>query len=185
MNKKFEKWKSTTSFAKKSFFESYVKYIKSLELRDKPSENIYFFQLKNMRTTPLMSRLNHTSKDEDRYIDSLIINIGGTNVVVIHGLPHKYGSISRQGGSWTMTEMKNGRYWQFAEMDKDRTVRKIHWSEHSWLNIWSIPLHIRAVTNGDKDFRKEFEGGFLVYEGNQYGDTSDFYAIGTVVNKKK
>lgn len=185
MNNKFEEWRATTEFAKKSFFESYVRYIKSLELSNKPSEFVYEFQLKKMRTTPLMSRLNHTCKDGEYRIESLIINIGRVNIVVIHGLPYKYGFISNQGGSWTMTELKQDGYLAFDNIDKDRTIRKTHWDENTWLKIWSIPLHLRAVTNGDKDFRKEFEGGYLVYEGNQYGDTSDFYIIGSLEKKKK
>lgn len=185
MNKKFEEWRSTTSFSKKSFFESYVKYIKNLNLSDKPSEFVYYFQLKKIKATPLMSRLNYTCSKKEQYIDSLIINIGGVNIVVISGLPYKYGSISRQGGSWTMTELKQNGYFAFQEIDKDRSIRKIHWSDKMWLNVWAIPLHLRAVTNGDKDFRKEYEGGYLVYEGNQYGDTSNFYIIGTLTSKHK
>lgn len=119
------------------------------------------------------------------FIDSLIISIGHVDVVVIHGLPNKYGLISCQGGSWTMTELKRDGYWAFQEMDRDRTARKMNWDEQNWLNVWSIPVHLRAVTNGDKDFRKEYEGGYLVYEGNQYGDTSDFCIIGTLLCKKK
>ena len=69
-------------------------------------------------------------------------------------------------------------------MNDERGGRKIHWDKDTWLNVWAIPLHVRAVTNGDKDFRKEYEWGELVYEGNQYGDTSDFYIIGTLMSKK-
>lgn len=185
MNKEFEEWRSSTEFSKKSFFESYVKHLRSLNLASKPSQFYYSFQLKKIRTTPLMSRLNYTCMDENRFIDSLVISIGRVEIVIIHGLPYKFGSIAQQGGSWTMTELKQDGYFAFSQLNEDRACKKIHWDENQWLNVWSIPLHLRAVTNGDKDFRKEYEGGCLVYEGNQYGDTSDFYVIGTLSSKKK
>lgn len=184
MDISFEEWYTTTRFAKKSFFESYLQYIRRLKLSSKPSEFVYGFQLKKIKTTPLMSRLNYTCSKESQYIDSLIINMGGACIVVIHGLPYEYSSIADQGGSWTMTELKSS-YINFKYMDEERGERKVHWDENTWLNVWAVPLHIRAVTDGDKDFRKEYEWGELVYEGNQYGDTSDFYVIGTLVNKKK
>ena len=31
-----------------------------------------------------------------------------------------------------------------------------------------------------KDFRKEWQDGFLEHEGNEYGNTSDFYTIRSV-----
>jgi len=185
MNEKFEDWKNTTSFSKKSFFDSYIKHLKSLELANKPSEQISFYQLEKLRTTPLMSRLNYTCMDKTQCVDSLIISIGRVDVVIIHALPHKYGFVSHQGGSWTMTKLKRDGYWAFQKLDEDRKTRKIHWDDQTWLNVWSIPVHLRAVTNGDKDFRKEYEGDYLVYEGNQYGDTSDFYVIGSLEKKKK
>jgi hypothetical protein len=111
--------------------------------------------------------------------------MGGVCMVVIHGMPYEYAVIADQGGSWTMTELKQSYGYTFRYMDEERGGRRIHWNDDTWLNVWAIPLHIRAVTNGDKDFRKEYEWGELVYEGNQYGDTSDFYVIGTLVAKKK
>ena len=180
----FEEWYNSTRFAKKTFFESYLRYLRGLKLAYKPSEFMYGFQLKKIKTTPLMSRLNHTCSNELQYIDTLIINKGEVYLVIIHKLPYEFSSIADQVGSWTMTELKNSYSYTFKHMNDERGGRKIHWDENTWLNVWAIPLHVRAVTNGDKDFRKEYEWGELVYEGNQYGDTSDFYIIGTLISKK-
>ena len=128
MNEKFEEWRTTTSFSKKSFFDAYVRHIKTLNLSSRPSEFYYWFQLKKIKSTPLMSRLNYTSDDEEKYIDSLIINIGDVNIVVIHNMPYQFGSIARQGGSWTMTELKQDGYFAFNKINEDRICRKIHWN---------------------------------------------------------
>jgi hypothetical protein len=184
MNEKFENWKSTTLFAKETFFEDYIEYLQTLDLSKKPSEYVYLHELKRMRTTSLMSRLNNTCFSKGCCIDSLIINIRDVDIVVIYGLPYQYASISREWGSWTMTELKDTGCYCFEQINKDRISKRIHWDDKKWLNVWSVPLHLRAVTNGDKDFRKEYEGGYLVYEGNQYGDTSDFYIIGSLVCKE-
>ncbi len=48
---------------------------------------------------------------------------------------------------------------------------------------WKTPILIRAQTYADMDFRKEWYGDDLVYEGNNYGDTSDFYIIGSFYDK--
>lgn len=180
MNEKFENWKNTTPFSEEAFFGAYVKYLQTLELPKKPSQYVYVHELKRLRTTELMSRLNYTCFLKDSCIDSLIINIDDVDLVVICGLPYQYASISHEWGSWTMTELKDSSYRCFEQINKDRVSERIRWNDEKWLNVWSVPLHLRAVTYGDKDFRKEYEGGCLVYEGNQYGDTSDFYIIGSL-----
>ena len=156
-----------------------------MNLASKSNERLSYYELKGMTTTLLMSRLNHTCQNENFFIDYLLLNIGSVDIVVIHSLPDKYGSIVRKGGSWTMTFLKKYGYRALEKMDEDRAIRKVHWNENLWLDLWAIPLHLRAVTDGDKNFRKEWVYGELVYEGNQYGDTSDFYIIGTLGLKKK
>ena len=180
----FQEWYKTTRFSNENFFDSYIRYLRQLKLGSKPSESIYGFRLKKIKTTPLMSRLNHTANDESQNIDSLIICTGMVSLVVIYDLPYKYASIAEECGSWTMTELKRSSGFSFSCMNDDRCKRKMHWDNDTWLNVWAIPLQIRAVTNGDKDYRKEYMWGDLVYEGNQYGDTSNFYIIGTLEDKK-
>ena len=53
-------------------------------------------------------------------------------------------------------------------------------SSGKYLNIWEKAVQIRAMTYYDQDYRKEWHGDWLSYEGNNFGDTSDFYIIGTV-----
>ena len=185
MSSNFEEWCRTTRFSKKYFFDSYVRYLKSLNLSTKPSESICGLKLRKIKTTPLMSRLNHTCIKESEHIDFLVINMGDIYMVAIHNLPYEYSTISNQGRSWTMTEFKQLPSFVLEQTNAERACKKIHWDEKTWLNVWSIPVHLKAVTNGDKDFRKEYEWGELVYEGNQYGDTSDFYIIGTLTRKNK
>jgi len=46
------------------------------------------------------------------------------------------------------------------------------------LKLWETPYILEAQTDYDKDYRKEWKNGYLEYEGNEYGDTSEFYIIG-------
>ena len=184
MISKFEEWRLTTPFADEAYFESYVKYLEDMELPKRSSMYVNGHQLKHLQTTPLMSRLNHTRDDEDLSIDVLILEICWVDVVIIHKLPYEFRAYLNDSVSWTMTELKQSNVLTFRNIDKERSVRKVDWDDKTFLNVWSAPLHLRAVTYGDKDFRKEYEGGYLVYEGNQYGDTSDFYIIGSLTPKE-
>ena len=48
------------------------------------------------------------------------------------------------------------------------------------LHLFEERLQLNAMTEYDRDYRKEWSGGELVYEGNNYGDTSAFYVLGII-----
>lgn len=47
--------------------------------------------------------------------------------------------------------------------------------------VWNVPFRVRAQTVFDMDYRKEWNGDEIVYEGNNYSDTTAFYIIGNVI----
>jgi len=65
-----------------------------------------------------------------------------------------------------------------------KVLHRIDYDEKHVLEIWTKPGHIRAQTYADMDYRKEWYAGECYYEGNNYGDTSNFYMIGRIVYKK-
>ena len=85
-----------------------------------------------------------------------------------------------------MTEFKRKKGFSFIselkQLDNDALL-KIDKGKFE-LCIWKEPILIRAQTYEDMDFRKEWSGGYLVYDGNNFGDTSKFYMIGSVCNKR-
>lgn len=184
MISEFEKWRLTTPFADEAFFESYVKSLQDLELSNKKLEYIPYHRFRDIQTVPLMSRLNHTCDNKDLYLDALILDIGCINIVVMDGRPSEFGDFSRNSVSWTMTELKQSKSSRLFYIDKECSVRKINWDDHTWLKVWCSPLHLRAVTYGNKGFKTKHGDGYFSYWGTQAGDTSDFYIVGSLTQKK-
>lgn len=86
---------------------------------------------------------------------------------------------------YTMTEFKRDNV-AFEESSIEHELIEIReWDKTHNLEIWSEPILLRAQTWFDMDYRKEWNGEDLVYEGNNYGDTSSFLIIGGLVNKTK
>lgn len=176
------------------YTSKYVKYIKTLDLGSSPKE-FYFFS-SSLRTTGLMTRLKHRFSSDridencERAFDLLYLNLGSlksrdSRCLVIIYIPS--GDFSAIRGRMnlvdrhvTFTELKKqgALSWRLKCYDED--FSKIELSNGESLKLWKRPYLLHAVTNYDKDFRKEWVDGFLEYEGNEYGDTSTFYIIGCV-----
>lgn len=184
MISKFEEWRSTTPFAGEAFFESYVKYLEGMELAKRPLSYVYDHQLKNIKTTPLMSRLNYTRDNEDLNLDVLILNICSIDIVVIQKLPFDFSVFLKNSVSMTMTELKKMHFNKIVNIDKERSVRKVNWDDQTFLNVWSAPLHLRAATYGNKGFMEKRGDCHFSCWGNQYGDTCYFYIIGSLTPKE-
>lgn len=137
-------------------------------------KRVTFYHLKKLQTTPLMTRLR-CSHENPAALDLLEIAIYGCSFVVLYGLPSRFQSIAET--CYTMTEFKKKKPFALYSLCESRERNTISVGDTTYF-LWNHPLKIRAVTDFDKDFRKIYRNGILDYEGNQYGDTSDFYIIG-------
>lgn len=154
-----------------------------MELSKKNVEYIPYNQFRDIQTVPLMSRLNYTCDNENLYLDVLVLDIGHINLVIMDSPPSVCGDYLKNYSSWTMTELKQSKSYRLFYIDKERSVRKIDWDDNTWLNVWSPPLHLGAVTYGNKGCKiKHGDCYFSCWE-TQYGATSDFYIIGSLTPK--
>lgn len=85
-------------------------------------------------------------------------------------------------GSCTMTEFKKNYalFWRINRQKHNEIIRSIPLDDNKELKIYKYPIYLRAMTSLDKDYRKEWHNDVLVYEGNNFGDTSDFYVVGEI-----
>lgn len=166
--------------------EHYIEYCKKLLTRittSKASRAMIDFKiLKNTSHSKLIDRLSHCSEP---YIDALLIHFDDFILVLAFNntsTPEKNYLQNNYSGSMTMTNFKSTRayYWRgiVYETPNSQIIQEGNFKFH----IWKNPYKIRAVTSRDKDFRKEYYGDYLEYEGNNYGDTSDFFIIGSIHN---
>ena len=154
-----------------------------------------------MKSVPIMTRLRHRRDNGEidphceEPIDILFVNmfkrtkyfVSAVTLVVVYDLPQTmyralYKETPSDGKSnyMTYTEFKRNRPWYWEKMDEERGFHKIPLEEDGQvLNLWRKPFLLGATTDYDKDFRKIWRNGDLEYEGNNYGDVSDFYIIGT------
>ena len=176
----------------------YRKHIDELKLGDTVSYSVSFGQIKISKTVHLMSRLRHSYGDNptdvnDSPFDSLLISMWqwyrrmvlnyGFALVVIYGLPSRLHYLAK--GSCTMTEFTKSHISEWDKINNERCKERIELTNGEVFYLWDNPYNLRAVTASDTDFRKEYVYGELRYEGNNYGDTSDFFIIGSVANKNK
>ena len=85
----------------------------------------------------------------------------------------------------TFSNFKKSKMGKWLSVDDERKQDCIPLGGNQILNVWKRPFILEASTDYDKDFRKEWRNGELEYEGNNYGDTSDFFIIGSVEKLEK
>lgn len=112
----------------------------------------------------------------------MLVNYG-YNLVVLHGLPSQFISFTK--GSCTMTEFTKSNIFIWDKVNTERSKERIELTNGEVLCLWDNPYNLRAMTVSDMDYRKEYVYGELKYEGNNYGDTSDFLIVGSIANKSK
>lgn len=181
-----------------SYTSKYVKYIKELDLGSRPK---YFTPLtSSMHTTNIMTGLKHRSSLDvidthcENAFDCLYLSLRSWKsviqqlLVIIYIPSSDFSNIrgrmnfSDRQITFTNLKKKGVTYWQEKCFHEDFT--KIQLSNGETLKLWKTPYLLYAVTNYDKDFRKEWCDGYISYEGNEYGDTSTFYIIGCIDNLK-
>jgi hypothetical protein len=176
----------------------YCDYIRGKNLEHAPAFKLTFRHLQNMKTVRLMGRLRHSygdapSNPDNKPFDVLAIHMStlyrrrildyGFSLVVVFDFPSHFCSLVE--GSCTMTQFKKTWISHWHTMNTERSQESVLWSEGRMFHRWSRPYNLRAQTISDMDYRKEFNQGDLVYEGNNYGDTSNFYIVGSISKSKK
>lgn len=173
--------------------KEYVSAMKQVDYRSLNIEIISAYQLGKSKTVPIMTRLRmspqiHISEQPHKLIktDVLLIEVGAKSLVVISKLDKHIFPVhllpSADGGA-TITCFKREDIAYTLTFNEYATIAKIKWSPDKTLNLWKNPYALYAQTEFDKDYRKEWIGGELVYEGNNYGDTSDFLIIGVLIGQ--
>lgn len=152
--------------------------------------------LKNNKHTRLMSRFNHSYGESSESswtspFDMLLVTTfrhdesnSEDALVVVNKMPREFGPLIR--GNKTMTEYKKSiDNYYVGQIKEEDAVKKYEWPTGETFLLQRFPSVLRAATDSDKDFRKEYRNGMLMYEGNNYGDTSNFYIIGTLLDVQK
>ena len=180
-----------------SAFDDYYAYIEGLHISQLRSQLIWLSS--KTISSPIMTRLRHRHYADvvdtfiENPIDILFLRFTWKrytllDLAVIYADPvtkeivtHLYGEKTFTGDNGiTFTGLKKSRAWEWKDIEKSRLGSPLQIDESRSLQLWERPYNLYAVTEYDKDFRKEWKDGFLEYEGNNYGDTSEFYIIGSV-----
>ncbi|MCD7821972.1 MAG: hypothetical protein LUG64_07175 [Clostridiales bacterium] len=157
------------------YFESsklYKEFVVTKMESDCHKETLSWYRFINARTIPIMTRIR--KKDAVLLLD---LDSGDkSKLIIVYDLPNGCGCLAK--GGCTATKFKQKFRYEIQEMDRERAGETIQLTNGTNLHIWENPYHLYAVTDYDMDYRKEWYNGFLEYEGNNYGDTSDFYIVG-------
>lgn len=132
----------------------------------------------------LLTIMNRLSGCKEPHIDFMLISLKNCDLVIVYenSLPEeikKYISNSRKGNR-TMTEFKRSREYTWCEVERERTASALEIDQTSGFYLWKHPYCLRAQTDRVKNYRKEWHGEYLEYEGNEYGDTENFYIVGSL-----
>ena len=185
-----------------SAYDNYYEYIKGLQISQ--MKNLRVGLDRKIQSTPIMTRLRHrysadkidqnckdpidilylmcdlvlTNSKKWIWIDLAVIYADPNIKTMVNSLYKEKTFLGDNG--ITFTELKKQPPWFWQSIEKGRVGKYLQLDETMTLQLWERPYNLYAVTEYDKDFRKEWRVGFLEYEGNNYGDTSDFYIIGSV-----
>ena len=173
--------------------KSYLDIISNMDFSSLKVERIHAYTLENSRTVSLMTKLHTTKKSSDEatqygvkrdYSDVLLVEVSDSALVIVYGDPFPTGKVPPHFASATMTEFKKGSTAYHLAWKEHELLTTLPWSDDTLFELWKSPFKLRAQTDYDKDYRKEWHSGDLVYEGNNYGDTSSFWIIGNLKKKK-
>ena len=169
----------------------YRTYLESLNIGALKSKQAWLGS--ELKTTDIMTALRHhytgeksnsTSNDAFDVLYLVIskrIHVLGV-LVVLHISEKKMEQYFSEnvlvGRETTFTQLKVQRKSIWVSRCYAEPNEKILLSNGKALKLWERPYILKATTDYDKDFRKEWQDGELVYEGNNWGDSSTFYIVG-------
>ena len=177
--------------------EAYRKAVEEMNIGSLTSELTYI--VPSIKSTSLMTRLRsgtmskYYGGDYNNPFDVLYARFANIkrfyyaiDLVIVYSLPTAFiNEVSKEiefeePYSITFTNFKKSKIDDWISVDEKRRFADISLDNKQVLHLWNQPVVLKAATDFDKDFQKIWENGELVYEGNNYGDTSDFYIIGSV-----
>ncbi len=174
--------------------KDYVDYVKGLNIGNMQFEKVWLSS--QLKTTDIMTRLKHRFNNDiiDKtcenafdvlYLILFDIKLHFSETLVVVYIPTEIirtlninADTLSERITFTCFKKKHKSYW-YEICDKE-CCDKIKLSNGKILKLWKSPYILEAVTNYDKNYRKEWKDGWLEYEGNEYGDTSPFYIIGSL-----
>lgn len=156
-----------------------VEYYERVEDFLKTAEHFERYTLgRQTPTRDIMTNLRrgHKKQSQNKEIPVDYYILDGRYIVLYpsdHNIPNV-----RTGGSITATEFKTS-YGSLNKQEFSNVTVALQNGQKAKLFVH--PFAFRAQTYFDMDYRKEWQNGDLVYEGNNYGDTTTFYIVGVLI----
>lgn len=180
-------------------FDQYRKTIEEMNLGSRASA--YCYVKASLKSISLMTRFvlnsgtTNGTADYGEPIDVLYARLRGKeyyehiDLAIVYQIPREVVAAlwskdtPKAGNEITFTEFKKNKVSFWQDVDDVRKACRLPLDQNSVLCLWNRPYILKAATEFDKDFRKEWRNGVMVYEGNNFGDTTNFYIIGSVIRK--
>lgn len=145
------------------------------------------YDLKHENLVSFMSQFHILQKNSKLpYYDALILHTVIGDLFIVHSDRYNKKIQFPTSGikEYIMSDIKKNSFRALFHIDDEKPDSDVTFklSDNQLVNVWKRPFQIRAQTIYDKDYRTEWNGDEIVYQGNYYGDTSDFYVIGDVVH---
>lgn len=163
----------------KYYFEEWKKF----DFGSRKIKELGFHQLKKILLVDFMTKFHPESEGKEEYYDILVLYAGGSGYILLNKKKTSFKDLWPYAcESYTMSEIKKDPWKIYFSFQPDYYPEPIDFGD-TLLKLWKRPVHVGAHTRFDEDYRKEYYQGDLVYEGNEYGDTTSFYIIGEFVQK--
>ncbi len=164
----------------------YIKGIKNVDFTQVTEYDVLHPDLNSIGTINLMTKLSHNDfyKPLEKGYDALLLYRyeGGESLYIVSKNNLRFELKYPDGicGETRMTDLKKKYVFYdvlncLKNFDSNFTALT---SAEKLLHISSKPYLLNAMTDYDRDYGNIYHGEDLVKEGNQYGDTSEFYIIG-------
>lgn len=163
---------------------AHQKFIDTLDFSTLKIASIPFSTFKASKTLRLMSRLRHSygtapCDPAKEPIDILLIETYHGALVVCYDAPQNSKYLHQHGSTLTNLK-KDGPYHLFNENTCSIKRKLPIPALGKTFFVWERPYRLNAQTQSDMDYGDRWEGADLVYEGNKYGDTSEFVILGFI-----
>lgn len=163
----------------KAYFEEWKKF----DFNSRKIKELGFIQLKSTPLIDFMTKFHPKNEGKDGYYDILVLYGGGSGYVLINKKKTSFKELWPYAcESYTMSQIKKDPFLIYFPVQTDYYQEAINLGD-KYLKLWRRPICIGAHTRYDEDYRKEWIGGELVYEGDEYGATTPFYIIGEFVDE--
>lgn len=166
--------------------KTYMETLLAMDFSALRVERITPYRLARIQTVPLMTMLctPYGQKDKKGNIkescDVILIDTYNKALVLVSGTFPLVKMSAKSYNEATMTEFKRQNLSYSLLEEKHDLLLTLPWSNELLFDVWQNPFLLKAGTYYDRDYRKEWYGDNLVYEGNNYGDTTEFFIVGVL-----